>query len=174
MQFPVMFTVPLEALIIPYPGPLRVPMCPVAFPVRLMVPVPVLAAPLLPLLFPKRFPVMFIVPVPLFWTGYAFVVPPGAVQLPIRLRTPPPKCNIAGWPFPPPETLEAMAQDCPACNAEPSTVCPPFPITPAEVQINVIPSVGTNDPPAVTPVADALRMLKTVGDTSMVTVNVLL
>jgi hypothetical protein len=75
-----------------------------------------------------------------------------ATQLPI---------NVHDWPTARLEEKAAMLR-----------MPPTTPLT--AVQVRVIPFVGTNVPPAVTPSADVLLMLDTVVLISTVTVNVLL
>lgn len=74
----------------------------------------------------------------------------------------------------PPNKFAVTVQDCPDVKLEVITAkAALFPeTTPAPVQVNVIPLVGTNVPPVVTFVVVPFLTLNTVGLVSIVTVNV--
>ena len=131
----------------------------------------------LPLLAPVTEPVMLIVPVELFATVYraAPVAPwdkfPVIFTVPVEsLLTTPlyvgPSLHT---------TFATIVQALPIPREETNNLDEEVPPTnPLPGHVNVIPFVGTNNPPAVTPVAEPLLILSTVGDVSIVTVNVLL
>jgi hypothetical protein len=75
-------------------------------------------------------------------------------------------------PFAPAYTLPIIEHDCPVVRLDVKQLATTVVVvtTPPAVTVSVMPLVGTNPPPAVTPVADALLMLSTVGDVSIVTV----
>jgi hypothetical protein len=101
------------------------------------------------------------------------VVP--ADTLPITLTVPAPVCPTPVDPLaPPPVAFATSVHDWPAIRLEEKQLFEKLATTPDPVHVNVIPLVGTNCPPAVTPVVAALLMLSTVGLVSMVTVKVLL
>lgn len=103
------------------------------------------------------------------------LVPP--LQLPVIFNVPVELLSAPGelLPLLPPCTLPIIEHDCPVVRLEVKHGVFTAPVrTPVPVQVNVIPLVGTKDPPAVTPVALALLIDNTVGLVSIVTVNVLL
>ena len=139
IQSPVMLIMPLLVFQAPGQGP-KVFDPPVQFPVMLIVPLPEFAAPAQVLEFPAQFPIIFIVPLE-------------------RLLT-----AIADEPAGPPVAFPIIVQLCPVVSVEAKQfIAPVLPdSTPAPVNVNVTPLTAVKPPPAVTPVVDPLRILRTV------------
>jgi hypothetical protein len=129
----------------------------VAFPVRLMVPLPALLIAYPALIVEtsvKTLPMILIVPLEELITPCEFILPDPPNTLPAMFIVPPELFRNAQLPLAaPPITSATTVHDCPAVKYESKgtlLVIPGNIPLPTSVQVNVIPFIGTNAPPTAT------------------------